>query len=193
MKRKALLAVTGCTPKAFEMYSARGFLPFIIEERNWSDYTIGNAFQLQALLDAADGTDLAGASTLAKQAIDKLYPLSPFAYTGDEELFIALVRYDWDDAPEDWTCTYVLAGRWQDIKDQLEKLPEMIDPTIRVRSVLTLSATKIAHKVLREARDFGLPEGEVHSVPEDLTGYPEWFKKAETARRALLNGWDRDE
>lgn len=193
MKRKALLAITDCGTKAFEMYRERGFLPFNIEGRSWSEYTTENAFQLKVLLDGADATDLAGASMLAKGALNKLAPLNPFSYTGDEELFIALARYEWEDAPEGWDCQAVLGGRWQDIRDQLDDLPKTISPDIRVRSVLVLSATKIAHKVLSEARDFGLPEGEVQPVPENLTGFPEWFKKAETARRELLKNWHKAE
>ena len=98
MKRKALLTITGCTPKAFETYSFRDFLPFVIEDRNWSNYTIHNAFSLKVLMNAAESTDLSSAAVLAAGALDALHPINPFAYAGDEDLHVALIRYDWPEA-----------------------------------------------------------------------------------------------
>lgn len=193
MKRKALLIITGCTSKAFETYSFRDFLPFAIEERNWSDYSIFNAFSLKVLTDAAENTDLASASVLAKGALNALRPFNPFAYHGDENLWVALIRYEWPDAPEGWDCRHVVAGRWRDIETEAQKLTSEIAPGARVTGILSLSATKIAHQLLNEARDLGIPEGEVHGVPEDLEGYPEWFKVEETARRDLLKNWAKSE
>lgn len=193
MKRKALLAITGCTPKAFETYSFRGFLPFVIEDRNWSNYTIYNAFSLKVLLDAAASTDLDSAAVLAKGALDALHPINPFAYSGEEDVHVALIRYDWPEAPEDWDCRTVVAGRWGDIEDKARKFVAELAPRAHVISVMAISATKIARSLLAEARDFGMPEGEVHQVPEDLTGYPEWFQKAETSRRAMLANWGKSE
>ena len=66
MKRKALLAITGCTAKAFETYSARGFLPFGIQDARWSEYTLEDAFLLRLLMDAASGTDQDSAALLAR-------------------------------------------------------------------------------------------------------------------------------
>lgn len=191
MKRKALLAITGCTAKAFETFAFRDFLPFVIEDRAWSDYTIENAFSLKVLMDAAQNTDHASASVLARRALDKLRPLDPFAWSGDEELWVALIRYDWPDAPEDWDCREVVAGRWIDIQAAASRLVTEQAPGARIVGILSLSATKIAKAVLEEAREFGLPEGEVHGVPEDLTGYPDWFKAKEEERRAVVFGGNK--
>lgn len=186
MKRKALLTITGCTSKAFETYSFRGFLPFGIEDQNWSDYSIENAFSLKVLLDAAETTNLASASVLARAALDAMAPVDPFAFAGDEELWVALISYEWPEAPEGWDCRHVVAGRWCDVEGAARRLVTENAPGARVTGILSLSATEIAKSVLKEARDLGLPEGAVHGVPDDLTGYPDWFKAAELARRELL-------
>lgn len=193
MKRKALLAVTGCTVKAFETYAYRDFLPFAIADARWSDYTLENAFALKVLMEAAAVTDVASASIFAGGVLDALRPLDPFSYMGDEEIWLALIRYDWRDAPEDWTNTEVVAGRWRDIDDKCRALIADTVPGAKVTSIIALSATKIADSILREARDLGLPEAEVRPVPEDLTGYPEWFKESEGERRDLLTKWGSDE
>jgi hypothetical protein len=187
MKRKALLTITGCPTKAFETYSFRGFLPFTIEDGNWSDYTIENAFSLKVLMDAAANTDLSSASALAQGALDKLLPIDPFAYSGDEELWVALVRYEWPEAPEGWSFRHVTAGRWSDINESARKFVAQLGATARITGILSVSATKIANQLLTEAREFGLPEGDPHSVPDDLSGSPEWFKVAEMARRELFS------
>lgn len=193
MKRKALLAITGCTAKAFETYSARGFLPFGIQDARWSEYTLEDAFLLRLLMDAASGTDQDSAALLARGALDKMSPITPFSYTGDQEMWAALIRYDWPNAPEGWDQRHVVAGRWQDIEAQAKHLTTELAPGARVLSIQAVSATKIAHHVFRAAREFGLPEGEhPHAVPEDLTGYPEWFKEAEMARRRVVFGISED-
>lgn len=186
MKRKALLTITGCAYKAFDNFSQREFIPFPISAPSWSDYTIENAFSLKVLLVAASGTDANSASYLASRALDALHPIDPFAYSGDDELWVALVRYDWPDAPEDWDKRTVVAGRWCDIADKAKVFLSDFPPNAHVTGIQAVSATGIARDVFTEARDRGLPEGEVHSVPEDLTGYPEWFKDAELKRRALM-------
>lgn len=193
MKRKALLTITNCSAKAFETYSFRDFLPFVIQDRNWSDYTIGNAFSLKVLMDAAENTDLSSAAVLAKAALDALHPINPFAYTGGQELWVALIRYDWPDGIEGWDSRHVVAGRWSDIEAEARNLVTEKAPGARVTGILSVSATKIAELLLNEANDLGLPEGEVQGVPEDLTGYPEWFKADELARRDLFKNWGKAE
>lgn len=192
MKRKALLAITGCTPKTFETLSFRGFLPFAIEDYRWSDYTIDNAFQLKVLLDAAQGTDLGTAGYLAAQALSNLHPIDPFSFTGDEEMWLGLARFEWDEAPEGWRKLCVVAGRWCDIVPMAKARIADNDPSAKLTSLLTLSATRIARDLLDEARDYGLPEGEVRSLPENLFGYPEWFQEAEAKRRIMLAGFADD-
>lgn len=191
MKRKAILAITTCTPKAFETWSFRDFLPFTIGDGRWSDYTIDHAFQLKLLMEAAQATDTAAASYLAARALRKMHPLDPFAFTGGD-LWVALVRYQWDEAPEDWVKLGVIAGRWADLNEMAVQHVADQDEKAKLTSVLAFSAVRIAHDLLTEAREFGLPEGEVRQVPEDLTGYPEWFKDLETSRRALIFGSDKD-
>ena len=191
MKRKALLAITECTPKAFETFSARGFLPFVIEDGNWSDYTIYNAFSLKALTEAAACTSLSNAAFLAACALDALAPMDPFGFTDANEMWVALIHYHWPDAPEGWDCREVVAGRWCDLDTQAKSLLAERAPGAAVTAMLTVSATKIANTLLREARDFGLPEGEIPAIPENLTGYPKWFVEAETARRNLLADWGK--
>lgn len=189
MKRKALLAITDCTAKAFETYSSRGFLPFVIEDSRWSDYTLDQAFMLRLLKIAAEGTDLDSAALMARNSLYQLKPMDPFAWTGGAELWVGLVRYDWPDAPEGWDCRKVVAGRWEDLPHKAAEFCQTLAPGVKVISIYALSAFKIAHEVLREAREFGLPEGEIRQVPTDLTGYPEWFKVAEAERQAFLADW----
>lgn len=194
MKRKALLAITGCTAKQFETFSARGFLPFAIEDARWSDYTLNHAFQLRMLLDGISGTDQDSAALLARDALSKLHPITPFSYTGDQEMWAALVRYYWPGAPEGWDCRAVVAGRWQDIEANANAHISGLAADARITSIQAVSVTKIAHHVWREARDFGLPEGEqAQPIPEDLTGYPDWFKEAEIARRRVVFGGNEAE
>ncbi len=193
MKRKALLAITGCTPKSFETYSARDNLPFAISSNRWSEYSIEDAFKLKLLIQAAELTNLDTASKLASAALDELHPLDPFAFCGDQELYVALIRYDWPDKFPDWDAWTVVAGRWQDIEAKASERVADIARGVRLIGTLALPIKPIAKELLTEARAFGLPEGEVHSVPEDLTGYPDWFVAEEQARRAMLAGWGGDE
>lgn len=188
MKRNALLAITGCTAKAFETYAHRDFLPFhIAEGGRWSDYTIDQAFQLKVLMLAGDATDNKSAAYLASECLHKLHPIDPFAFTGGD-LWVALVRYEWAEAPEDWIKLGVIAGRACDLPDLAKEHVSGQAPEAKLTSILALPAHKIALDLLSEAQEWGLPEGQVRSVPEDLTGYPEWFKGLEAQRRALIFG-----
>ncbi len=186
MKRKAMLAITGCTAKAFETYSARGKLPFVVPSDRWSEYSIQDAFKLKVLMQAAELTDLSTAEKLASAVLHQLHPLDPFAFCGDQELWVALIRYDWPEKPEDWDAQTIIAGRWQDIQTMAADRVANVAPNVRITGTLAVPVKRIADCLLTEARDFGLPEGEVHSVPEDLTGFPDWFVVEETARRQLL-------
>jgi hypothetical protein len=188
MKRKALLAITGCTPKAFETYSARDQLPFSISQGNWSDYTIEDAFALKLFMRASECTSLDNAARLARGALAKLHPVNPFSFHGSEELWVVLATYDWPSAPPDWACSLLVAGRWSDIVTHAKGALCGIAPDVSLLGLLAFSITDVAREVLQEARDFGLPEGKVQPVPEDLTGYPEWFKTEEADRRALVFG-----
>ena len=186
MKRKALLIVADCTAKFFETCSARGFNPVTITDRAWSDYSLNDAFELRLLQQAFKGTDLDSAALIARRALDAISPMSPFAYTDGEELWVALVRYDWADAPEEWDCRQVIGGRLQDIHVKAEEFVKGLDAAAKVTSVYLIHMTKIAQHVWKEARDLGLPEGDEYPViPEDLTGYPKWFQEVERARRAV--------
>lgn len=190
MKRKALLTITGCTARTFETLSTRNLNPVSPADTRWSDYTIEDAFALQLMLDASKVTDQGSAHFLAARALEKLHPIDPFSVTGDEEMWVALVRYDWPDAPEGWDSREVVAGRWIDLRDQAKSIARNLDSKAKASVVMALSATDIAHRVFREARELGLPEGEkLHPVPEDLTGYPQWFQEAEQRRRDLARGW----
>lgn len=186
MKRQALLAITGCTAKAFEIWSARDLLPFAIPSGRWSDYTLDDALALALMLQAAKMTDLAAASRLAAGALPALHPLDPFAFCGSQELFAALIRYDWPDKPKGWDARTVVAGRWQDIEPLARERIADIAPDVRLVGILAVPVKRVAERLLSAAQELGLPEGEVRAVPEDLTGYPAWFVAEETARRALL-------
>jgi hypothetical protein len=188
MKRKALLAITGCTPKAFETYSARDQLPFSISRSNWSDYTIEDAFALKLFMQAAECTSLDNAARLARGALARLHPINPFSFYGSERLWVALATYAWPESPPDWECSLLVAGRWSDIVTQTEDALDRIATGVSLLGLLTFPASNVADEVLQEARDFGLPEGEVQPVPEDLTGFPDWFKTEETKRRSLVFG-----
>lgn len=189
MKRKPLLAITGCTAKAFETWSFRGFLPFTIGDGRWSDYTIDQAFQIKLLMEAAQATDTAAAAYLASRALHKIYPLDPFSFTGGD-LWVALVRFEWEDAPADFEKLSVVAGRSGELTAKALEQVAAFDPKARLISLLCFSVDRIASELLVEAREWGLPEAEVRPVPEDLTGFPEWFKDLEASRRALLFGPD---
>jgi len=191
MKRKALLLATTCTAKAFETYSARDFLPFVIEDARWSEYTLQNAIELKILMVAAACMDQNSAAFLARQAFDKLHPIHPLFHTNGQEMWVALVRYDWAEAPEDWNARTVVAGRWQDLSAQAQAFVQGFDGKCQVVSIQAISASKIAVEVWEDLREIGLPEGEeLPGVPQDLTGFPEWFIETETARRYVIsNDW----
>jgi hypothetical protein len=186
MKRQALLAITGCTAKAFEIWSSRDLLPFGIPSGRWSDYSMGDALALALMLEAAEMTDLDTASKLAAGALPALHPLDPFAFCGSQELFAALIRYDWPDKPKVWDARTVVAGRWQDIEPLARERIADIAPDVRLVGMLTVPVKRIAERLFSAAQELGLPEGEVRAVPEDLTGYPDWFVQEEKARRVLL-------
>jgi hypothetical protein len=187
MKRKPLLAITGCTAKAFETYSSRNFLPIAIGDARWSDYTLKDAFALKVLVHAAKATDLASASVLASGAWNALKYLNPFAFTDAEEIWLGLVRYDWPDAPQGWIKKGVVAGRWCDIQPKADEYVNDLDKTAKITSILLVSASKIADGVFEEARQFAPdeahPDAAIIKMPEDLTGYPDWLKTAELGRR----------
>lgn len=188
MKRKALLLATTCTARAFETYSARDFLPFVIEDARWSEYTLQNAIELKILMDAAACMDQNSAAFLARQAFDKLYPINPLFPTNGNEMWVALVRYDWADAPEEWDARTVVAGRWQDIEAEAQSFAQGFDGKCKIVSIQAISASNVAEEVWLEVRDLGLPEGEeLPAVPHDLTGFPEWFIEGESARRRIIS------
>lgn len=195
MKRKALLMIADSTAKFFETCSARGFLPFTIEERQWSDYTIENAVQLRLLEHAFKGTDLDSAAMIARSALGALYPLTPFSYTGGEGSWVALVRYEWPDAPEGWDCRHVIAGRMQDLQAKADEFVSDLDVSAKLVSIYAIPLDPIARHVWEEARELGLPEGEnwPATTPEDLTGFPDWFKEIERARRSVVFGLGESE
>ncbi len=66
MKRQELLRITGCTVKAFETYAYRGFLPFLIKDSRWSDYSLLDACLLRVLMEAQKATSTANAAMLAR-------------------------------------------------------------------------------------------------------------------------------
>jgi len=191
MKRKALLLATTCTAKAFETFSARSFLPFVIEDARWSEYTLQNAIELKYLMVGAACMDQNSAAFLARQAFEKLYPIHPLFPTNGQEMWVALLRYDWAEAPEDWDARTVVAGRWQDLDAAAQKFVQGFGGKCQVVSIQAISASKIAAEVWQEVREIGLPEGEeLPGVPHDLTGFPEWFIEGENARRHVIsNDW----
>jgi hypothetical protein len=194
MKRKALLLLADCTAKFFETCSARDFLPFAIGERQWSDYTLENAFQLRLLQLAFKGTDLDSAAMIARRAVDALYPLNPFSYTEDEGLWVALIRYEWPEAPEGWDMRQVVAGRMQDVHAKADEFVQDLGGGAKLVSIYAIPLKPIAHQVFGEARDLGIPEGEAWpQPPQDLTGFPEWFTALETSRRSLISSFGKAE
>ncbi|RMF33644.1 MAG: hypothetical protein D6754_16555 [Alphaproteobacteria bacterium] len=54
MKRKGLLALTGCDPKRFEVLQARDQLP-IVNLGRWTDYTLRDALAVRLTLDLIGG------------------------------------------------------------------------------------------------------------------------------------------
>ncbi|WP_406736444.1 hypothetical protein [Thioclava sp. GXIMD4215] len=187
MKRKALLMCASCTVKTLESYTARGISPIHIEDRNWNDYTLEQALQLRLMVQAAKSMDNDSAGLLARRAVDMLYPFTPFTYTG-QDMFVALVRYDWPSAPEGWDCRQVVAGRWEDLHTKAQEFVTSLDDGATLRSIEAYCVTDLAKEVWEEAHELGLPEGEAWpaAVSEDLTGYPEWFKEHEIARRKSI-------
>lgn len=190
MKRKALLIVADCSVKAFEGWASRGHLPFAKEGKNWSDYSLDNAIELKLMVDAAKGTDVESAGVLASQALHKLHPIHPLYYTDNQELWVALVRYDWPDAPEDFDARTVVAGRWEEIEEKAQMFVRDISPDAAVVSIYAVSATRSATKAWEEAHELGLPEGDASylSIPEDLAHFPEWFRACEMKRREVVFG-----
>ena len=191
MKRKALLTIADFSARKFEIYSSRGLLPVVITDQGHSNYSLADAFALRLLSEVGEVTSLENAAHFARKALDALRPINPMSFTNAEEMVVALVFYAWPDAPEGWDCRAVIGGRWQDLQGQIaEKILDPM-PGAYVTAMLTVSASRIGRHVYQEARDFGLPEGEMPpAIPEDLTGYPEWFKTAERARRQLAQDWD---
>ena len=106
---------------------------------------------------------------------------------GDENIWVAIVSYHWPEAPQDWVQKTVVAGRWSDIETKAKIFVAGLASDAAITGVFAVSAKNIANHVLTEARDFGLAEGEVQSVPDDLTGYPDWFQDIEGKRRALFS------
>lgn len=164
MKRKALLAITGCRPERFDTYLHRDNLPFAVSSGAWTDYTLENALELKLLMTAAQLTDVDSASKLARAAFHQLYPLDPFAFCGDQELFVALIRYDWPDKPDDWDGRTVVAGRWQDVDVKARDRIDGIAPNVCITGILALPVKRIAADLQKEASDFGLPEGVVRAA-----------------------------
>ena len=187
MKRKALLNIADFSPRKFEVYSSRGLLPVDLEDNRWTDYTLDDAFKMRLLAEVSELTSLENGAFLARRALDALYPLNPMGWTGDEELWVALVAYAWPDAPELWDCRQVVGGRWQDLQGQIaDKITDRA-PGATITGILTVSATRIGRHVWAEAHQLGLPEGQMPpAIPFDLTGFPEWFATAERNRRQLL-------
>lgn len=191
MKRKAMLAITDFPARQYEVYSSRGLIPVQVDEGRWTEYTLDDALMLRLMLNASTSISLENASFLARKALHALYPVNPFGFTNAEELWAALVVYDWPDAPEEWDCREVVAGRWQDIPGEIEKRVTHRMPGARVQIILTLSVSKAAQDVFTAAKDLGLPEADFAApMPEDMTHYPEWLQKAEADRRDLLRGSD---
>jgi len=144
MRRKALLTITGCSAKRFEIYSARGLLPFPIPKRAWSDYSLEDAFRLRLLILAAEVTDLSSASFLAGRALDALKPLNPFAASGCAGLWVALVRFDCLAAPDNRDRRHVVAGRWEDFQSRVASYIAAQGWDADLKSIQLHSASAIA-------------------------------------------------
>lgn len=188
MKRKALLAITGCSAKAFETYAARDKMPFSLSADRWSDYDLDHALALSVMMRAAELVDLDSASLLARNTRPQLHPLNVFSFTGEQPLYAALVRYSWSDMPADWDGRTVVAGRWQELQALARERVAGLASGVVMSGMVAVPVSEIADRLLIKAREFGLPEGEIQAVPEDLSGFPEWFVKEERARRDLLLG-----
>lgn len=187
MRRKALLLVTDCTQKTFETFSARGFLPFPSGKGGWGEYTLVDALTLRLLTELSKiTTDLRTASDIAGAAPD-MKP-NPFWHSDHINIYLVAALFEYQDndmlRQEVWT--------WTAREDHLrEGYPAYKAPGYREVGILAVNATAAAKKVMQAARDLGLPEAKsIPEIPEDLTGYPEWFRTVEMARRELLNTWN---
>ncbi|WP_136644654.1 hypothetical protein [Tabrizicola sp. YIM 78059] len=188
-KRTPLTAIAGMPATRFDQDQRRGKLPRL-DGTGKRTYTMRDAFRLRCYWQAADATDLDSAKLLSDRALEALRPLDPFTWTDGVELHVALIRYDWPDALEGWDCRHVIAGRWEDLRALAKAHVASVDPSARLVSVIAFSATAIANHVWRAARELGLSETEsVPGIPEDLTGFPEWFREAEVERRTLAATW----
>ncbi|WP_185802983.1 hypothetical protein [Pontivivens nitratireducens] len=187
MKRKALLEIAGCTVKMFESYTARGFLPFEIQDR-WTDYDLSDAVRLAVMVEAAKVCDVAGASQIAgnlNSALDGIDPL----FVMEESVFVALVKYDWSEAPAaDWKGRTIVGGRWADLNAKATAFVSSFDGKGSLRSIYAVNVSEIASKTFEAGRELGVLDfSDLPNCPRDLTGFPDWFAENERARRKVMS------
>jgi hypothetical protein len=184
MKRPALLIATECKIPRFDTLAKRAQLPFgagVADGRN--DYSLHDAYRLRLMLDAPKGIDNDTAQFIAKESTYILGNL-PFYHTEGVTLYAGAMYVDGQRV--------AVAGRMADIAELADPVNGMF-AGMKCGGLVLLNATEAAQKVQKALAALGLPQSEwLVDMPEDVSGFPEWFQKIETERRAMLSGWGTD-
>jgi hypothetical protein len=190
MKLSNIATLAGVSPSRLKVIKQRGQIPFAHADGPIdADHPIEDAVSLRLMQQAALSIPVSAALHLSERAIDKLRPFNVFAFTG-ADLWVALVRYDWPGMSADWEPHAVVGGRFEDLHPLAVEAVAAIDPGATILSIFTVNASQAAREVWaegkrREMSGFDSPPG----VPEDLSGYPAWFREVEAERRKMFANW----
>lgn len=168
MRRKGLLAVTGCNDSRFNSLSAREELPFV-SAGTWREYSLENAFELRLMLNLVDGAgaslDMAryivGNSVRDLQLRDFPHPLNFPQSSGD--LWVGAAIVSSNDSIEGGVRFHRIhfGGLLPDAIPTAESAKLWDGETIV--GVVMANASEAAREVRKIALEIGLPEGGDHS------------------------------
>ena len=181
MKRKGLLAITGCGDKRFETFGTRDQLPFPATTGKWNDYTLEDAFRLRLMIETLDhaGGDIETALYLAGNGPRKL-PMHPLNYPSSEgEMWVAAGKVTEPNNADDETHSrFTVAGRLQDISPKVRDIVKRDFEGSKVVALVCINVSAVADHVRQEALDFGLPEGNDYTSVWEHWEWPEWVDRA---------------
>lgn len=164
MKRRAVLYVTDCEEKRFDMYLFRQQLPFTpaplpshVDEasergKRRADYSLMDAFLLRLMMDIIDhgGLDVEAATYVAGNIRHRLIMASE-RLASDQDVWIGYLQ-NRPNAEMDFVFRQLFAGSLEEVPEAIRERSEPNDPP----RVVLINASAASRFVIDRADEFGV-------------------------------------